>query len=670
MRDISNLAHMKLRAKDRKLVSKDIENHPLTRVWRDASQREQTKILCRSLYNKHLNKEANAVEILLARSTLSTRPREMTIEPTSQCNYKCIICSHSLYERRFIYAEISDTQIDALLPVIEFLDAMAVQVLGEPTLSLQLGKLSSFACHHAVLISMITNGSLLHTTTSTVSKFWQIIISFDGATKEVFELQRPGSNFELVVRNLKTLRQQSSALRLGINVCVTRLNFNQLASISCLAAEIGVNFIEFNMLSTRYASKIEELAIDENNFPAMFTSLDEAKRIAAEHGIIVHDFLQARRTPDDTTQSVSFAKACEVDDATLSILGNKTASETLRALLPLSFPPLPGLLLSCLPAAPTPEQENICPLKPLVTRDTVESSCSSLLDELRRNRPARVVVPYCMAPFVGGIMFSYGYYSPCCALCSTPFFLIGDPLDEDGFDRVWNSAHLVALRQEMLDNSRLPRNPTCAACTSKQRYRCIPHLLRLAYRLGRRWEDIDWPMRFNPPSQFRIHEMRDTLFGASRKLLALDRDIPLGEGCEGVSHLVSGFSEPRKNFVWTSEHEATFEFHLSERPAYDLSFNLTAALMFQDEVFPDQRVEVSTGGLGIANWLFVKGPLMTHNARIPREFVNDNGRLELTLIMPDAISLFILGLGSSTILRAIQIASVSLCSSNLKAEIP
>lgn len=664
LRDISNLAHIKLRVKDRKLVSQYLENHQLTRIWKNTDQREQTKLISRSLYNKHLNREANAGEILLARSMLRTRSREMTIEPTSQCNYKCSICSHSIYNRRPVYVELSDAQIEALLPAIEFLDDMAVQVSGEPTLSPQLGKLSSFASLHAVLISMITNGSLLHATTAILPRFWQICISFDGATKDVFERQRVGSNFELVVRNLKTLRQQSSTLRLGINVCVTRLNFNQLDSIVCLVAEIGVNFIQFNMMFDRNEGKIGELAVDKDDYPAMFTSLEEAKRIAAEHGIVVHDFLRARCTPDDITDCESIKKASEVDKATLTTIDHKSVSEMLRALVPLSFPPLPGLLFSCWPAAPTPKQEKVYSLKPLVTRDTVEALNSSVLDELRRNRPAKVVVPYCMAPFAGGLLLSSGYYSPCCALCSTPFFLASDPLGEDGFDRVWNSAHLVALRKDLLDNSRLPRNPTCAACTSKQRYRHIPHLLRLAYRLGYRWEDIDWPMRFNPPSQFHIHEMRDTLFRASRQFLAVGRDIPLGEGGEGMSHLVSGFSEPRKNVVWTSGHEATFEFHLSVRPSYDLSFNLSAALMFQDEVFPDQQVKVSTGGVDIANWMFVKGPFTTYSARIPRELVTDNGRLELTLLMPDAISQFHLGLGFSTIQRSIQIASVQLYSSN------
>lgn len=51
--------------------------------------------------------------------------------------------------------------------MLEFAENLATQVIGEPTLSLQLGKIANYATSHGVLVDVITNASLLHKTNAT-----------------------------------------------------------------------------------------------------------------------------------------------------------------------------------------------------------------------------------------------------------------------------------------------------------------------------------------------------------------------------------------------------------------------------------------------------------------------------------------------------------------------
>ena len=108
---------------------------------------------------KFANNKASTLELLVANSIVSTNPSFLTVEPTSECNFRCKMCIQGHDTYRPWSVEIDDQALERALSIFTHVETIATQIVGEPTLSRKLGVIVDRAYESGTFVDMITNGS-------------------------------------------------------------------------------------------------------------------------------------------------------------------------------------------------------------------------------------------------------------------------------------------------------------------------------------------------------------------------------------------------------------------------------------------------------------------------------------------------------------------------------
>jgi len=136
-------------------------------------------------------------------------PLHLDIESTNACNLRCPMCGRNFMKEKIgyidlkLYKKIIDEAARYHLPSIK------LNYRGEPLLHLELPKMVSYAKEKRILeVQFNTNGLLLNEKKAKEfinAGLDRIIFSFDAAKKETYEKIRRGSNYDIVVNNIKNL---------------------------------------------------------------------------------------------------------------------------------------------------------------------------------------------------------------------------------------------------------------------------------------------------------------------------------------------------------------------------------------------------------------------------------------------------------------------------------
>lgn len=132
-------------------------------------------------------------------------PVEASIEITSYCNLRCIMCSRTAMNRpaKHMHPSLFKKIIDQLAPSVEL---VYLHGLGEPLLNKNLFKMIAYAKKKGLKVGISTNATLLDKKAAKKllkSGIDYIIFAIDGATKETYEKIRIGGNFTQVEQNIK-----------------------------------------------------------------------------------------------------------------------------------------------------------------------------------------------------------------------------------------------------------------------------------------------------------------------------------------------------------------------------------------------------------------------------------------------------------------------------------
>lgn len=132
-------------------------------------------------------------------------PVEASIEITSYCNLKCIMCTRGTMNRplKHMHSSLFQKTIDQLAPSIEL---VYLHGLGEPFLNKNLFKMINYAKKKGLKVGISTNATLIDKKAAKKlldSEIDYIIFAMDGATKETYEKIRIGGNFIQVEKNIK-----------------------------------------------------------------------------------------------------------------------------------------------------------------------------------------------------------------------------------------------------------------------------------------------------------------------------------------------------------------------------------------------------------------------------------------------------------------------------------
>ena len=142
---------------------------------------------------------------------LSEFPPCVQIEPTSICNYRCVMCYQ--IDKSFSgksHGMMGHMSLDLFKKIVDELEgnveAITLASRGEPTLNPNIIQMLEYCRNKFLGLKINTNASMLnekliHSILS--SNFSEIVFSVDGADKNTYEKIRINGNFDKVFNNLK-----------------------------------------------------------------------------------------------------------------------------------------------------------------------------------------------------------------------------------------------------------------------------------------------------------------------------------------------------------------------------------------------------------------------------------------------------------------------------------
>jgi len=179
------------------------------------------------------------------------RWRLLQVESSLACNLRCIMCPWRQVSREAENHGIMSPHVwESIRPHLKDVRSIDFTGGGEPLLQPQLVKWISEATSAGCETGILTNGFFLKR--EMAQKLIQagldwICVSMDGATAEVYETIRIGSDFKRVCENLSNIAE----MRLGkipktmINFVLMPINFHQIEDMVRLAKHLGVDQINF-----------------------------------------------------------------------------------------------------------------------------------------------------------------------------------------------------------------------------------------------------------------------------------------------------------------------------------------------------------------------------------------------------------------------------------------
>jgi len=176
----------------------------------------------------------------------SQLPVILHMETTSRCNLRCPSCIHA--EKLGVGTDMDFDMFKTFIDQFEFVAKLILYGIGEPTMLKDLFRMVQYAKSKGIYCGFFTNGTLLteRMREEILSNGQDYLnISIDGPTKESFEVQRAGANFEKVIANVKALtaliRERKSLLQVTIYNCLTSANMHELPALVQLTADLGVS---------------------------------------------------------------------------------------------------------------------------------------------------------------------------------------------------------------------------------------------------------------------------------------------------------------------------------------------------------------------------------------------------------------------------------------------
>ena len=247
---------------------------------------------------------------------VASRPVEIFCEVAKCCNISCIMCA--TYGHGWEGVPIMPLELVEKTKSF-FRDALMMHAFGfgEPLMNKDLLNIIGLAKSRGVIVDFFTNAVLLKEDKARALVDMgvdEIVVSFDGGTRETYERVHEKAKFDTVLNNLKTLdklrkKMGANKPRLAINFIAMNLNFHELPLLVELAAGFGVSSIDvkplviYEFMSDMHA---ERRSYDPEKDDGL---ISEVNKLAALKNIEVHfdQYYASRNRP-------GVAGTCQVEE--------------------------------------------------------------------------------------------------------------------------------------------------------------------------------------------------------------------------------------------------------------------------------------------------------------------------------------------------------------------
>lgn len=204
---------------------------------------------------------------------VTSKPVLLSIESTSVCNLRCVMCTHAIGAVR--RPKHMDKEVaDKLEGFLKSAKSIQLHGIGEPLLSPAFWQfLSAVQDNHEAHIEVNSNAVLL--TDTTISKILDsnlktINISLDACTREMYQKIR-GEKFEKVSMNIKRLcdkrrEKVDSELKIWLNMTIMKENYKEIPYFVYFAKAIGADHTHFNDLNAFNAHTLLNWKVERGDF--------------------------------------------------------------------------------------------------------------------------------------------------------------------------------------------------------------------------------------------------------------------------------------------------------------------------------------------------------------------------------------------------------------------
>lgn len=228
------------------------------------------------------------------------RWRLFQVESAIACNLRCLMCPwREIAENAQNRGLMSQEVWDAIQPHLVEVKSVDFTGGGEPLLQPNLEKWIAEAKNAGCETGFLSNGLLLKKERLQrildAGMDW-ICISMDGATPEIYNQIRVGSNFDRVCENVARIAELRSGKipKIMINLVLMDINFHQVEEIVRLAARLGVDQVNFKQCDVIRGEHGRGLGLfgprETGKIRQLRKSLVKARRLAKKLNILTTAF--------------------------------------------------------------------------------------------------------------------------------------------------------------------------------------------------------------------------------------------------------------------------------------------------------------------------------------------------------------------------------------------
>lgn len=201
---------------------------------------------------KFQNEEKANLEEVSRRERINSMPVRITLNTNKNCNLSCKLCGFSTKAQNLGKDRM---KLDLLEIISEELFSTAWEVVpstvGEPLLFENFLDLVHLIGEYQCRIELYTNGMLLNEGMSRklLPYLADLKVSFDAASRSVFEDLRLKSNYETIIHNITKFNELKNNFKyvlpptITFQVTLARSNIKELSSLVELASNIGIDRI-------------------------------------------------------------------------------------------------------------------------------------------------------------------------------------------------------------------------------------------------------------------------------------------------------------------------------------------------------------------------------------------------------------------------------------------
>ncbi|MAF13995.1 MAG: hypothetical protein CMI53_03835 [Parcubacteria group bacterium] len=232
------------------------------------------------------NMKSNRADLRDRKIVLGAYPVKLFIEPTQKCDLDCPMCDFS---RR---SDLKDMDMELFRKIEKELFPYAGEVnfhlTGEATLAKNFNEMIKTSSKYTFIPKIFTNANRVSEETLRlfVELGFNVSVSIDAATKELYEEVRTGSKLEYFIKNVKKLISISDQIKnerfnLRFSCTMGHHNVHEAPKLVELAHELGVRDMMFGAMDLGAKSK-RHLTMDTQK---NISYLKKAKELADKYKI-------------------------------------------------------------------------------------------------------------------------------------------------------------------------------------------------------------------------------------------------------------------------------------------------------------------------------------------------------------------------------------------------